>query len=219
MLTGKKLGAAIASALALKKRGSQARLADALGIRPPSVSELKETGRIDKSKLPTLWHFFSDVVGPEHWGLERYPWGNDEKQDFVEIPLIDAKLSAGTGSLVFAIDSDKTLSFRAGYLKKKRLKEGKRYTFPVSGNSMVDKHIIDGSTVLIDGSKTVPASKGIYALWIDDEIFIKELVEVDDGKWVARSHNNAEADKYPDIPIKTESNGIIGLVVWCGFDL
>jgi phage repressor protein C with HTH and peptisase S24 domain len=217
MLTGDKLGAAIANALKLKGRGAQARLADALGIKPPSVSELKETGRIDKSKLPTLWKFFEDVVQPKHWGLERYPWGNEDQQNFVQVPVIDAKLSAGNGSLVFAIDSDQTLSFRAGYLKKKRLKDGFTYTCEVKGDSMTDKHILDGSTVLIDGTKKVPVSEEIYALWIDDEIYAKELIKLDDGSWVARSHNKVR--NYPDIPIKTENNGIIGLVVWCGFDI
>lgn len=74
MLTGKELGKAIADALALKGYGAKAALARYLGMKPPSVADMTKFGRIDKAKLPALWRFFSDVVGPSHWGLGQYPW-------------------------------------------------------------------------------------------------------------------------------------------------
>uniref|UniRef100_UPI003744AFDE S24 family peptidase n=1 Tax=Metapseudomonas otitidis TaxID=319939 RepID=UPI003744AFDE len=46
-------------------------MASAFGVAPPSVQGWVNTGRIDKSKLIQVIRYFSDVVGPEHWGLSR----------------------------------------------------------------------------------------------------------------------------------------------------
>lgn len=69
MLEGKKLGAAIASAMEKKNVGPTV-LAAVFGIKPPSVSDWKTRGCVKKNHLPKLIAYFSDVVGPEHWGLE-----------------------------------------------------------------------------------------------------------------------------------------------------
>lgn len=68
MLTGTELGAAIESAR-LKKGISKRALALHFGVEPPSIQDWVKRGTIDKAKLPELWKFFSDVVGPAHWGL------------------------------------------------------------------------------------------------------------------------------------------------------
>lgn len=68
MLEGKELGAAIKSAMDKKGVGPTA-LAAVFGIKPPSVSDWKNRGCVKKNHLPKLIAYFSDVVGPEHWGL------------------------------------------------------------------------------------------------------------------------------------------------------
>lgn len=68
MLEGKDLGAAIAAAMEKKKVGPTV-LAAAFEIKPPSVSDWKARGCVSKKHLPRLIAYFSDVVGPEHWGL------------------------------------------------------------------------------------------------------------------------------------------------------
>jgi transcriptional regulator with XRE-family HTH domain len=68
MLTGKELGAAIESAR-IAKGVSKKKLAEDFGVKPPSVQGWVNTGRINKSALMRLMDYFSDVVGPEHWGL------------------------------------------------------------------------------------------------------------------------------------------------------
>lgn len=70
MLTGPELGKAIESARALKGVTKKA-MADHFRVTPPSVQDWVKRGTIDKDKLVALWAYFSDVVGPEHWGL---PW-------------------------------------------------------------------------------------------------------------------------------------------------
>lgn len=70
MLTGKRLGDAIRAAI--KAKGvMQIDVAHHFGVRPPSVSDWLNRGTIAKEKLPELFAYFSDVVGPEHWGLDR----------------------------------------------------------------------------------------------------------------------------------------------------
>jgi predicted XRE-type DNA-binding protein len=68
MLEKERLGEALRAAMALKKV-TQQRVADEFGVRQSSVAEWVKFGRIRKKHIPHLVEFFSDVVGPEHWGL------------------------------------------------------------------------------------------------------------------------------------------------------
>lgn len=77
MLNGTDLGAAIKAAIELKIASgavaSQAAIARHFNVRPPSIHDWIKKGSISKDKLPELWRYFSDVVGPEHWGLRSWP--------------------------------------------------------------------------------------------------------------------------------------------------
>lgn len=75
MLTGKELGAAIKAAIE-KKEVRQTEVAKHFGVKPPSIQDWIKKGTIGKDKLPELWAYFSDVVGPEHWGLSAFPQGS-----------------------------------------------------------------------------------------------------------------------------------------------
>lgn len=68
MLTGKELGAAIGEAIRIKGV-TKASVARHFHIKPPSISDWISRGTIDKAKLDELFAYFSDVVGPEHWGI------------------------------------------------------------------------------------------------------------------------------------------------------
>ncbi|HHH1259006.1 TPA: hypothetical protein ACPZRQ_003575 [Yersinia enterocolitica] len=77
MLSGKELGHAIE--LAINKKISsgaiktKAEVARHFKIKPPSIHDWIKKGSISKDKLPELWNYFSDVAGPEHWGLKELP--------------------------------------------------------------------------------------------------------------------------------------------------
>lgn len=77
MLTGKELGAAIKSAIDKKIESGAVKtkieVAAHFKVRPPSLHDWINKGTISKEKLPELWHYFSDVVEPGHWGLSSYP--------------------------------------------------------------------------------------------------------------------------------------------------
>ncbi len=68
MLTGKELGDALRAAIEKKKVTKKA-VADHFGVKPPSVQDWMNFGRIGKKHLNELVSYFSDVVGPEHWGI------------------------------------------------------------------------------------------------------------------------------------------------------
>ncbi|KUZ35252.1 hypothetical protein WS52_04635 [Burkholderia territorii] len=68
MLTGKELGDALRVAIE-KKAITKKAVADHFGVKPPSVQDWVNFGRIGKKHLNELVAFFSDVVPPEHWGL------------------------------------------------------------------------------------------------------------------------------------------------------
>lgn len=72
MLTGQDLGAAIAKALAIKGL-SKADAARKYNVQKASVTGWIKTGRIATDKLLDLMDFCSDVLGPEHWGLDHWP--------------------------------------------------------------------------------------------------------------------------------------------------
>ncbi|KXB22586.1 hypothetical protein [Xylella fastidiosa] len=74
MLTGEQLGRAIKQAMQLKDV-TPTKMAKHFGVKTPSVYGWIKEGRISKEKLPSLWSYFSDVVGPTHWGLEAWPSG------------------------------------------------------------------------------------------------------------------------------------------------
>jgi carbonic anhydrase len=75
MLKGKELGAAIKQAIDLKIASgaivSKADVAKYFDIKTPSIYDWIKKGSISKDKLVKLWDYFSDVVGPEHWGIDN----------------------------------------------------------------------------------------------------------------------------------------------------
>ena len=69
MHTGKTLGKAIAEAIRLKGV-PKTTVAAHFGIQGPSVYDWINHGRVSKKHLTAMFDYFSDVVGPEHWGIE-----------------------------------------------------------------------------------------------------------------------------------------------------
>lgn len=70
MLTGKALGDAVGAAITLKGV-SKAEVARHFNIKGPSIYDWIDHGRVGKRHLTRLVEYFSDVVGPEHWGLSN----------------------------------------------------------------------------------------------------------------------------------------------------
>lgn len=134
------------------------------------------------------------------------------------IPMMDLKLSAGTGNLVFEIDGSRKIAFRSEYLKKRGIKPENAFGFPVEGDSMIDCGIPDGGMVAVNSGIKQPVKNKLYAMWIDDRYLVKEIIKKSDG-YYAVSHNAEKKNIYPDRLIDSENSGIIGQVFYCGFEL
>lgn len=85
MLTGPELGAALAAAIKLKKV-SKADVARAFGVKPPSVQDWIKYGRISKGRIGDVVEYFSDVVGPEHWGFSALPAPESALPRLINVP-------------------------------------------------------------------------------------------------------------------------------------
>lgn len=156
MLTGKELGKAIRLAVDLKG----VRLADVarhFGVKPPSVQDWINKGTIDKGRLPALWLYFSDVVGPEHWGLTSFPQARVVGGLFEEITdrerrlLDDFRLLPDEEQDAHASEIAQRAAFLRAYLNKQlpRLQSQRNQT-----DSALAEKADSGST---DEAKTRPA--------------------------------------------------------------
>jgi SOS-response transcriptional repressor LexA len=219
MLTGQELGKAIASALQIKGRGAQADLARALDIKPPSVSELKNTGRIDKSKLPSLWRFFSDIVGPEHWGIEQYPWAESGKEtNFKEGPELNARCPliswVQAGEMCDAYDP-----FPPGVADEWYqcpVKHGPfTYVLEVIGESMDtgDAHgYREGEHIYVDPEQQPKHGDDVIVRTPDGKATFKRLQVTPDGNYLLALNPN-----WPNRIIKVEEGTVIcGKIIYSG---
>lgn len=197
----------------LAKDLSMEALAGKVGLKAYQTIQQWENGSTAPSRKR-----LEKVAGVLGVTVEYLLQGIEPGQDgtHASIPLVDAKASAGKGELVVSYDTDKVLMFRRDWLAKNDAKPDQTVAFEVRGDSMTDLHIIDGAVVLANRRRTEPLSKRVYVLWIDGELFVKQLIKRE-GAWWARSHNAAK--DYPDIQIDDPAARIVGRAFWCGFSL
>ncbi|MEF9677746.1 S24 family peptidase [Pectobacterium aroidearum] len=227
MLSGKELGRAIEQAIDKKISSgavkSKADIARHFKIKAPSIHDWIKKGSISKDKLPELWNYFSDVVGPDHWGLNgsiNSPTAAQEYKNILDnnvyrVDVLDAEASAGNGRFVSS-DVDETISSIV-YDTEKALKIfGHRpadtiKVITVTGDSMSGT-IETGDYIFVDVAKNYFDGDGIYVFSFKGALLVKRLQFTADGILV-RSDNA----KYTDwvITDKTEPYlKVIGRVIY-----
>lgn len=88
----------------------------------------------------------------------------------------------------------------------------------VTGDSMAPR-IEDGDMVLVDQSNTHIVAYGLYAIGVDDAVFVKEL-RPRPKKLVLHSINPAHDDIIVDMAAEQPQDvRIIGRVIWVGREL
>ena len=190
--------------------------------------------------LSTDWVFFGKGDGPDSAVAERItpsraeaqradadlrrsrgrsfyieaPAGSDDNVDIVMVPLVGARLAAGRGSLETGADVQSYFSFRSDWLCRKGDPD-KMVLMKVCGDSM-EPDIRHGDMVLVDQSKTQIYGHAIYAMGINEEIYVKQVETLPGGTLVLRSRN----PEYE--PIRVDLRGdladsvrVIGRVIWC----
>lgn len=132
----------------------------------------------------------------------------------VMVPLVAARLAAGKGSLETDGDVLSYFSFRQDWLCRKGNPE-KMVLMKVCGDSM-EPDIRHGDMVLVDQSKCQIYGHAIYAMGINEEIYIKQVETLPGGRLVLRSRNPEyspiSVDLHGDL---ADSVRVIGRVIWC----
>lgn len=160
----------------------------------PTISELQDL--IDKF--------------PKHnGGLESFA---TELTEFILIPMVDAVLAAGTGSLQTEGCSSRKYAFRSDFLLRKGSVKD-MVIMRVEGDSM-EPQVLDGDVVLIDQSQTAIRPSSVYAVGIEDAIYLKQI-DAEPGKLILQSYN----ERYAPIEVDTRGDladlvRIIGRIVW-----
>lgn len=132
----------------------------------------------------------------------------------ISVPLVSARLSAGMGSLQVSGNVEKRYAFPSSFLHRKGVPE-RMVVMRVEGESM-QPEIMDGDIVLIDQSKTDIRLGRIFALGIEEAIYLKRI-DLLPGKAVLKSVN----PEYPPLEVElcgqlAEQLRVIGQVLWVG---
>jgi phage repressor protein C with HTH and peptisase S24 domain len=145
-------------------------------------------------------------------------------KDFAQIPLHEATLSAGHGSLNESDLVIDHLAFRRDWLQRIGLAASNASLARVTGDSMLPT-IADNDLVLIDttkrdppqvsGSGKHPVKRPIYAVLIEGQARVKRLLQPSAGTLMLISDN---PDYAPEVLTGTDAENlqIIGKVMWWG---
>jgi len=133
--------------------------------------------------------------------------------EFVFVPLLDVRLSAGHGTEQVEIYSDETrpLAFRADWIRQMRLKPGRLLAMWAKGDSM-EPRIQNGDALVVDQAQTQVVDGGVFALWYEGGERVKRLYRLPGGRLRITSDNPS----YGPIELsaeETEHVRIIGRVV------
>lgn len=134
--------------------------------------------------------------------------------DIIMIPMAEARLSAGCGSLEVDANSERKYGFRSDFLFRKG-SPNDMILMRVSGDSMAPE-IEDNDVVLLDQSRKEITPGRLYAVGFEEAIYLKRI-DMLPGKVILKSTNPL----YP--PVELDINGdcedlfrVIGRVLWCG---
>lgn len=148
-------------------------------------------------------------------GLQENSLDQDDStmlnQTETRIPVYANKLSAGNGNLAFNEAIVSYHLFNSEDLRNEGFNEKNLCVFYVRGDSMLPE-IQDGAKVLVDLTQGELIDNKIYAISINNEIYIKKLFnQLGSNKVVIHSENN----NYPDATLKLNDEfKIIGKVVY-----
>ena len=132
----------------------------------------------------------------------------------IYVPKVEARLSAGTGSLEVADNIRGYFGFRSDWLHRKGC-PSQMVLMSITGDSMRPT-LENGDLALINLAQTDIVSGGIYAVGVDDSVLVKRL-DKRPGKIVLVSDNrDAYAAQELDMTdeIVRESLRVIGRVLW-----
>lgn len=134
--------------------------------------------------------------------------------EIIMIPMVEAVLSAGGGSLETGATIGRGYAFRRDFIQRKGNPDN-MVLMRVAGDSM-EPEILSGDVVLIDQGKTRIVPGHMFAVGFEEAIYLKRI-DIMPGKAILKSANPA----YP--PMELDIRGqlsdqfrVIGRVLWSG---
>lgn len=213
MHNGEKLGRAIAEAIE-RKGVSKKDVAVHFEVKPPSIQDWVNRGTISKDKLPKLWSYFADVVGPEHWGLPEFPPGAlsegaaygenvitvldaSPPPGYVRLEHLSPRPSMGPGTHVDEqVQIVRHLDVLETWVRKKIGTTNPERIKILTGNGHSMKPTIqDEDLVFVDMGQRSIEAPGIYVIDVYSRLLLKKALIQSDGTLILRSDN---VDDYPD---------------------
>lgn len=195
---------------------SQADLAAMLGVHRSAVTQAKKKDAVPKAWVLTVSRQTGTDPDWLEFGTERSRGGAvSEAGDYLAVPKVRARLSAGGGSFETGGEVEEYYSFRRGWLRRKG-QPGSMVLMDVVGNSM-EPEIRHGDLALIDQSQTAVVAYAIFAVGVEDTVLIKRL-EKRPGALALLSDNH----DYAPIVLSGDALDalrIIGRVLWLGREL
>lgn len=141
---------------------------------------------------------------------------NDKDADsyLIMIPMVNAVLSAGSGSLETDGESERSYAFRRDFIARKGCAKN-MVLMRVSGDSM-EPEICHNDAVLLDQSKKDIRPGHIFAVGFEESIYLKRIDTLP-GKIILKSVNPA----YPPVELLVHEQTadqfrIVGQVLWVG---
>lgn len=137
-----------------------------------------------------------------------------KQNDIIMIPMVEAVLSAGGGSLETSAITGRDYAFRRDFIERKGNPKD-MVLMRVSGDSM-EPEVLNGDVVLIDQGKTRIVPGQMFAVGFEASIYLKRIDNLP-GKVILKSANPA----YPPLELDVrgdlaEQFRVIGRVLWSG---
>ncbi|MBQ3060258.1 MAG: helix-turn-helix transcriptional regulator [Desulfovibrio sp.] len=203
------------AALRLRK----AELAAAVGVSLTTIQQY-ENGQMPRGeyavRLARVLHCSLDWLLAGQ-GRPAASGDTAEQGGLLMVPMVEARLSAGSGSFETSSEVQRHYAFRQDFLRRKG-RPSAMVLLRVSGDSMQPR-ILHNDVVLIDQSQNEPVPGRIYAVGVEDMVYLK-IVNAMPGRLILSSFN----PEYPPIEADTGEQmadlvHIIGRAVWVGREL
>ena len=138
----------------------------------------------------------------------------EKDSGIVMIPMVEARLSAGSGSFETSSVIGRDYAFRRDFIQRKGSLND-MVLMRLSGDSM-EPDVCDDDVVLIDQSKKDILPGRMYAVGFEESIYLKRIDNLP-GKIILKSANPA----YPPVELDVrgdlaEQFRVIGRVLWSG---
>lgn len=212
--------------IATEKKGvTQAQLARACGVKPPSVNGWI-TGKSKYLKGNNLLAAARTLDVSQEWlatgegTMLPYDSGltipNLPSNEFVEVPILNTRQSMLDDTLTEHLYEEK-IAFRKVDLE--RLHVSPRYARVLMvGDDCMTPTLRKEGFVLINTEETVPVDTQVYAVFHDGLMFVRRLIldysdTPGERVWMMRC-DHPDRSRYPDRRLPPDA-ALLGQVVWC----